>query len=344
MICNKRIKLITRIIVVCFIVINIIPPVTMMGMEYEPITAEYFFGEILNQLNIDISDLGKKYPYCSPQIAYLVNMGYITSYEAYIITEEGKGNTEFLINQGFLLVKYFDRPSGKGDYDSITERAAKETGLIEESFDCSKPLTYADADNIIYKLVNNKFKRIKYSTVQTKIPYKIYDFYNMSISLIRTLAYINMLPQICIDEFNEQTYMLKIVENASVEYPYNVKNVIAFIGYNTKEICIMRGYEYSILHEFGHLMSYKVSNWPSVCEYLYELEGDQGILFRGINDDRGAEEYMADVFSYIIMHQKNIYNFKQQCPVTYHYVWNILLKLEVNKKVSIQIPLNINVE
>lgn len=348
MICNKKIKFITRILVICFIVINIMPPITIMGMQYDSVTAEYFFGELLDQLNIDISGLEKQYAYCSPQIAYLVKMGYITPYQAHVITEGYTCSTGFLIDNGFLLVKYFDRPLDMGDYDSITERISKETGLVKESFDFSKPLNYNDANNIIYKLINDRFKRIKYSTYKTKIPYKLYDFYDMTNTFQRTLHNINKLPQSCIDEFNKRVYILKIVEYTPKVHPYKEKNVLAYILYGTREIVIMKEYEDCIFHEFGHLMiRTKIINWPSVCRYLYAIEGDNACKFNGIRSDKNTEEYFCHVFGYLIQYQDDQDKqeaFKEKCPITYHFVWNILLKIEVSKKILVEMPLNINTE
>jgi hypothetical protein len=298
--------------------------------------AEDFFKELITRLDINIEGL-ENYTYCTPYIAYLVDKGYISPYQTQVIAE-GRYNSGFLIDKGLLLVEYYERPLDKGEYFSIIDRTLKETKIVDVTFDCSKKLTYTDGINIINRIVNDDFVRKKYSIIDMKIKYKIDNFYNMSTSIKKTLHYINMIPQNCINEFNRRGFKLHIVENAVDAHPYNRRNVVAFTNFSTNTICIMRGFEQDIVHEFGHLMFSKIINKKKVCEYLYSHEGKYGPLFGNIEYDDKPEEYCADVFASYILYQhdeKYIKKLQEYYPMIYGFIQNILSRDEVKFYINI---------
>lgn len=183
--------------------ISLLCPVSDVSTTFQMghITANEFFLELTNKLNINLLGL-ESYKYCTPQIAYLVEKGYITAYQADLLMKD-EVSTASLIDRAFLLVEYFDRPMTKGTYESVIERVAKETGLVEQSFDFSTKLARKDATLIIDKLIRGEFERIQYSYAKLNLKYTIDNFYNMSFTLSRVIYYVNMLPDTCIIEFKK---------------------------------------------------------------------------------------------------------------------------------------------
>lgn len=191
---------ISIIIIICFTTLSILPATiskaenSSLETPREYVNAKTFFKLLFDQLEIDTSNLVNKYKYCSPEIAYLVDKGYITPYCGYLITNNYKCNAEFLIDKALLMVEYFERPLDNGKYNSPIERLCKETGLVEETFDIFSPLSLVHSMILIKKIVNTNFTQIKYSNIDLKIEYEINNFYDMALSLKKIINYLDMLP------------------------------------------------------------------------------------------------------------------------------------------------------
>lgn len=316
--------IIPKSVIIIFIIICILP-LTASESKNKIITPEEFFCELITRLDININGLEEKYKYCGPYTAYLVDARYITPYQAHLLTTD-KYIAESLIDKGFLIVNYFERPLDKGNYRSIIDRTAKETGLVDKTFDTSKELSYSDAIDIINKLASNSFNRIKYSdNIDLKIKYKIDNFQNMSQSLIRTSHYINMLPQKYIDDFNKQGFYLHITENVPKIHPDLHITASAYIDFASKKICIMKNFERDILHEFGHFAFSNLNNYPNICVYLFNTENNEGMKLKAVSDSINPYEYCADIFASFIQYRNDkdfITNFKTTCPITYNFFIN----------------------
>lgn len=293
----------------------------------KPITPDDFFTKLETQLNINTFELQYDYPYCDTSIAYLVEQGYITPYQAYQLSNSENIIASSLIDRGFFLVGYFDRPFTRGKYKNIIDRVAKETGLVNESFDCSKPLNIFEAELIIDRLVSEDFKRIAYSKVECKINYTIDDFYGMSNSLQQTLEYIDMLPDSCIKEFNKQGYTLRIVQNANKQHPFG-KNVEAFINLTTKEMFISSNYESSLFHEIAHIMLRKRPDKDVLLNKWYESEG-KNISINAVQYNLNIEEYFSEISRHLFVYQNKkeyILQFSKHYPITYSFFQDIFFK------------------
>lgn len=304
---------------------------------------ELFFEEILSTKNINTSRLKKDYPYCSPYTAYLVDKGYISAQKAYMVSS-GDYSTSFLIDKGLMIVEYFDRPIDKGNYKSITERVAKETGIIEESFDFSKKLNNDEIKSISKKISNNDFTRIEYFKPESKIKYTIDNFQDKTSCLRKTLDLIDMIPENCIEEFNDRGLTLRIVEDIEEDGPiYNNTFTSAYINFTTKEMFITKGFERDMFHEFGHLMLDNISNKNTVYKKLYNTEGAKYNRTKNIkmltND---LEEYYADIIGEFISRQDNslyLQEFKLACPMTYRFIQNLLYNDSFKNKQTVNVNL-----
>lgn len=304
-------------------------PIISASDTSRPISANEFFFELTDRLDVDLSGL-EHYTYCSPQIAYLVEKGYITAYQANLLMVD-EVSTASLIDRAFLFVDYFDRPMAKGSYGSIIERVAKETGLVDESFDFSANLSRIDAMLIMDKLANGDFKRVRYSHNKMSLKYTIDDFYDMSLALRRVIYYVDMLPNACICEFERQHYTLHIVEDVKKYHPHFHKHATAFVDLSSKEIFVMRGFEKDVLHEFAHLMLSRFPDKNIRLRHWYKSEGIKLLPINGVQFNNDMEEYFANIFSHLVAKQNDkeyILNFKERYPITYSFVMDVLLKGE----------------
>ena len=280
------------------------------------ISANEFFLKLTDRINVDLSNLDC-YAYCEPQIAFLVDKGYVTSYQAYQLSSN-ECNTEAIIERAMLIAGYYDRPRSRGDYDSITERVSKEIGLVGESFDFSASLSYKDAEIIIEKLATDNFKRICYSNDKLGVRYIIDNFYDMGKTLRNVEYYMSFLSEKCVDEFNQRRFILRITDKVSKYHPLPSSQSSAFIDFDNKTIVIMRGRERDVLHEFCHLMFSTLPNKDRTLRKLYDLEGNNTMAVNKIKFDENIEEYYADLFAELMM-GKDGEIFKERCPATYEF-------------------------
>ena len=299
------------------------------------ISADEFFLRLELGLEIDLNNV-YDYGYCSKQIGYMIDKGFIDNYNAHLLTI-GEFSTTSLIDKGLKVCGYFDRPLDIEGYIDNTKQVAIDIGLIPENsdLDFTKKLTYKDAEVILEKLINNDFKRVKYEDETCLISYKLYEFANMYKSYNRTKEIIEYLPIVCIEELNKQGYTLNIVDSVLDYYPNkNKKYISAFITFDNKQIFIRDGFEEDLLHEVGHLMLRKLKNKQSVCNYLFKIEGNKASDFPYIRSEYGAEELICDSVEFLLMYKDNenmINKFKENCPKIYFTITEVLFNTSGNR-------------
>lgn len=91
----------------------------------------------------------------------------------------------------------------------------------------------------------------------------------------------------------------------------------------------MRGFEQDILHEFAHLMLNRFHDKHRRLKEWYESEGLKILSLNGVQFNSDVEEYFANIFSYLVKNQDDkefILKFKEEYPVTYSFVMEVLLE------------------